>query len=105
MSLIFNNKRIGFNGKRLTASKTGEVIIGPDEPPVEEEYCPNCGEVWDGEYCGNCGYPDVIIDDGIMRCPLCGEEWDGMYCGNCGYEEGGDDPGDPGDDPGGMEIG
>lgn len=55
MSLIFNNKRIGFNGKRLIASKAGEVIIGPDEP---DELCPNCGEPWDGIYCENCGYPD-----------------------------------------------
>lgn len=80
MSLKFNNKRIGFNGKRLIASKTDEVII----EPVEEEYCPNCGEAgdaWDGEHCGNCGYPD--------------------------NEDPGDDPFDPGigDDPGGLEIG
>lgn len=36
MSLIFNNKRIGFNGKRLVASKVNEVIIGdePDDPDL-----------------------------------------------------------------------
>lgn len=78
MSLKFNNKRIGFNGKRLIKPS---VQSDPVEPPVEEEYCPNCGEVWDGEHCGNCGYPDN------------------------------DDPGDdpdfpgPGDNPGEIEMG
>lgn len=44
-----------------------------------EEYCPNCGEPWDGIWCGNCGYPD---------------------------NEGGDDPDNPfPDDPGAGELG
>lgn len=73
MSLVFNNKRIGFNGKRLV--KQSVQPNEPDEPPVEEEYCPNCGEVWDGMHCENCGYEDDPFDPGI------------------------------GDDPGGMEIG
>ena len=29
-----------------------------EDPIIEEDYCPNCGEQWDGVYCGNCGYPD-----------------------------------------------
>lgn len=78
MSLVFNNKRIGFNGKRL-AKPSGQPNE-PDEPV--EEYCPNCGEVWDGVSCGNCGYPD--------------------------NEDPGDDPFDPGlggDDPWGGGLG
>jgi hypothetical protein len=31
----------------------------PDDPEEEEQYCPNCGEVWDGYHCDNCGYPDI----------------------------------------------
>lgn len=39
MSLVFNNKRIGFNGKRLIASKVNEVIIvdDPDLPDPGDE--------------------------------------------------------------------
>lgn len=39
MSLVFNNKRIGFNGKRLVASKEDDINVppinvqdNPDEP-------------------------------------------------------------------------
>lgn len=63
------------NGSWLNVQETqNSPEPTPSETPVEEEYCPNCGEVWDGEYCANCGYPDNM---------------------------GGDDPDDPGlDDPG-----
>lgn len=47
------------NGSWLNVQETqNSPEPTPSETPVEEEYCPNCGEVWDGVLCGNCGYPD-----------------------------------------------
>lgn len=68
------------NGSWLNVQETqNSPEPTPSETPVEEEYCPNCNEVWDGEYCANCGYPD--------------------------NEDPGDDPLDPVIGPGGGELG
>lgn len=102
------------NGSWLNVQETqNSPEPTPSETPVEEEYCPNCGEVWDGVSCGNCGYPDNMVGDACPNCGESGDNWDGEYCASCGYpdnEDPGDDPDDPGlddpgDDPGGMEIG
>lgn len=71
------------NDDWLNVQESQNNVETPVETPVEEEYCPNCGEIWDGVSCGNCGYPDI--------------------------EDPGDDPGIddpfPGGDIGGGEIG
>lgn len=66
------------NGSWLNVQETQNSPEPPPTPVIE--YCPNCGEEWDGEYCTNCDYP---------------------------YNDEPDDPFDPGigDDPGGMEMG
>lgn len=46
------------NGDWLNVQESQNNVETPIETPVEEEYCPNCGEPWDGVSCGNCGYPD-----------------------------------------------
>ena len=60
MSLVFNNKRIGFNGKRLIASKAEDINVPPINDPDEPDN------------------PDEPDDPGLP---------------------------DPGDNPGGLEIG
>lgn len=50
------------------------------------EICPNCGEqAYHDGYCDSCGYGDLPPDTGDQYCPNCGEPWDGVYCGNCDY--------------------
>lgn len=51
MSLKFNNKRIGFNGKRLIASKADEINVppindpdDPDDPGLDEPDFPGPGD-------------------------------------------------------------
>lgn len=39
-------------------------------PPIEDIYCPNCDEPYDGEYCENCGY-GCEDEDECCHCDKC----------------------------------
>ena len=75
------------NGSVIKLSNGDWLNVQESQNNVETpviEYCPNCGEAWDGVQCGNCEYPD--------------------------NEDPGDDPDDPGpgmggDDPWGGGLG
>lgn len=51
-------------------------------PPIEEIYCPNCDEPYDGEYCENCGY-DPNESECCDECDCCC----GCHCDDCEDEE------------------
>ena len=74
-----------------------------DEESGEEIYVEDYGNA-----CGACGWhewEDPVVED--YYCPNCGEPWDGVWCGNCGYPDNGDigDIDEPEPDPGEDELG
>ena len=70
----------------LHSAVGGEVAItNPNYigvPPIEDIYCPNCDEPYDGEYCENCGY-DPNEGECCDECDCCC----GCHSDDCEDEE------------------
>lgn len=73
-------------GSNTTSDELDQIPTdwGGNLVPTVIEYCPHCGEPWDGVTCLGCGYPNVQTYE---TCPNCSENtYDGNFCSNCGYQ-------------------